>query len=171
MTRPDRPRRPRLQTILAALDVVDLIAGSRLRHAGAGVVMMATALVGCAVLAAALGLAGILIVVLGVSRGPSAWLGNAILWTGVIVGFGGAVIVMWKIIRRRPAWTALAGFDDLDGPHEADEADPAESAPPGPPPIPMTAERLLALDSRLSDRPPAADAARDESGDSSDTRP
>lgn len=160
MTRKDRSRGPRLSALLAAVEVVDFVKGSHLRRAGGAIVMMATALVGCAVLAVALGLAGIVIVVLGVSQGPFSWLGTAILWAGLVVGFGGAAIVMFKIIRRRPALTTIAGFGETDDPPGIDL--PAAPLPIVPPREQMTAERLRAIDARLSS-PPAPEPARDGS--------
>ena len=168
MTLADRSGGPRLRALLAAVEVVDFVLpNSHLRRTGAAIVMMATALLGCAVLAAVLGLTGVIIVVLGVSQGPFAWLGNAILWTGVIVGFGGAALVMWRIIRRHPALTTLAGFSEPDDPPGTEM--PAIPSPIVPPRDRITAERMRALDSRLSARP-AADPAPDASGDGSETR-
>ena len=147
MTRSDRPGRSRLGPLLAALDVVDLLAGSNLRHAGSVIVMMVVALIGFAVLFAVLGLTSVILVVFGLTSGPFAWLGSAILLTGVIGGFSAATIVMWKIIRRRPAMTVVAGFGEPD---DVPDDGPAVTPSPVMPPAPMTADRMRALDSRLA---------------------
>jgi hypothetical protein len=160
MTRKDRSRRPRLETLLTAIEVFDSVAGSSFRQAGAVLAMMATALVGCAVLGAVLGVTGVVILVLGVSQGPYAWLGTGILWVGVVAGFGGAALVMLRIVRRQPAVSTLAGFAETTNP----ATDPL---PPTPSPIvrpetAMTAEHLLALDARLSQPPISPGATSDE---------
>ena len=153
MTRSDRPGRSRLGPLLAALDVVDLLAGSNLRHAGSVIVMIVVALIGFAVLFVVLGLTSVILVVFGLTSGPFAWLGSAILLTGVIGGFSAATIVMWKIIRRRPAMTVVAGFGEPD---DVPDDGPAVTPSPVMPPAPMTADRMRALDSRLA---PAAERA------------
>ena len=163
MTRKDRSRRPRLRTLLAVVDVVDVVAGSSFRQAGAVIAMMATAVVGCAVLGAVLGLTGVVILVLGVSQGPYAWLGTGILWVGVVVGFGGAALVMLRIVRRQPALTTLAGFAEPD-------RQPSDPGPRMPSPIvrpreTMSAEQLLALDARLSPTLASEPAAADDPAD------
>jgi hypothetical protein len=162
MTGNDR-RRSRVRALFGVLDVVDFVSGSRLRYAGGAVVMVAAALVGFAILLASLGLAAIVIVVLGLSQGPYAWLGTAVLWTGVIGGFAAAAIVMRKIVRRLPDLAVVTGF-----------AEPDDSAPragaPGPSPLiapreAITPERLRALDSRLSSpTQPGQPAVEDQPG-------
>jgi hypothetical protein len=157
MTRSDPSRRSRLRTLLGALDVVDLIAGVNLGHAGAVIVMMAVALVGFAFLFAVLGLTGVVLVVFGLTSGPFAWLGSAVLLAGVIVGFGGSAILMMRIIRRRSAWTLLAGF-------LAPDDGPLDAAPAGPAPVvalrePMTTERKRTLDARHAPPGPSIEPA------------
>lgn len=160
MTRKDRSRGPVgvvLELILGLLGPVIPV-----------LVMMAIALIGFAFLFAVLGLTGVALAVFGLTQGPFKWLGTAVLWTGVIVGFGGAAIVMWKIIRRRPALTRIAGFSEPDDP-------PGSELPGGASPIvpsrdQMTVERIRALDSRLS-ASSASEPPPDASGDGSETRP
>lgn len=156
MTR-NRPRIPRLRTLLAAVDVVDLIAGSNIRYAGSVIVMVAVALLGVAVLFAILGLTGVVLVVFGLTAGPYAWLGSAVLWAGVILGFGGAGILMFKIIRKRSELTVLAGFREPDA--QEDGALPAVTPAVFAPPALTTMERMRALDARLA---APASAARED---------
>lgn len=153
MTPKDRSRRPRLRTMLAALDIVDLVAGSNLRHAGSVIALLGTALVGCAVLGAVLALAGLVVVVLGVSRGPLAALGTAILSAGLVIGLAAAAIVMHRIIRRLPALTTIAGFREPDdSPDDEVRAEPSRFVEPG---RASSGDRLRALDARLTPPPTA----------------
>jgi hypothetical protein len=157
MTGRDRPRSSRLRTLLAALDVVDLIAGVDLRHAGAVVVMLAVALVGVAFLFAVLALTGVVLVVFGLTTGPFAWLGSAVLMAGVIVGFGGAAILMFRIIRRRSALTVLAGFREPDD--RAVDGPPSWPSPIVAPRGLVTTERMRAIDARHAAPAPSIDPA------------
>jgi hypothetical protein len=157
MTRSDRPPSSRLRTLLAAVDVVDLVAGVNLRHAGAVIVMMAVALVGVAFLFAVLALTGVVLVVFGLTTGPFAWLGSAVLLAGVIVGFGGSAILMFRIIRRRSALTVLTGFREPDD-GAVDDA-PARPSPVVAPRGLMTTERMRALDARHAAPGPSIEPA------------
>jgi len=171
MTRKDQSPGPASGTSRDSHGVVGVVFRSLLGLLGPVIpviVMMAIALIGFAVLFAVLGVTGVVLMVFGLTQGPFKWLGNAVLWTGVIVGFGGAGIVMWKIIRRRPALTTLAGFSEPDDPPGTEL--PASPSPIVPPRDPMTAERMRALDSRLS-APSAAEPVADASSDGSATRP
>jgi hypothetical protein len=158
MTRNDRARGSRLRTLLAALDVVDLIAGSELRHAGAVIAMMAVALIGVAFLFAVLAVTGVVLVVFGLTSGPFAWLGSAVLLAGVVVGFGGSALLMFRIIRRRSGLTVLAGFREPDGIADDDETGPA--SPIVAPRQRLTSERMRAIDGRHAAPGPPIEPAR-----------
>ena len=163
----DPARTRRLRRLLTAVEVVDLVAGSNFRHAGSVIVMMLTALVGCAVLAVGLGLAGVVIAVLGLSSSAFPWLATAVLWAGLLGGGAGAAIVMVKIVRRTPSVATLGGFPSVDDSDDALEDGTSAGPSPIVPQLPsLTPERIRALDARLSSTPVPGDPATDARVDS-----
>jgi hypothetical protein len=142
------PKEPSAREMLKALGtmlkVLDFFGGGTgVGVSGSCVGMMAVAVVGVVILFGVLAAVSLIVVALGLSEGPYAWLGAALMWSAFIGGLAAFGILVLRFTRRHRRIAAIAGF--------ANEPDDTRDGSPSPILVAITASRRGISLSRLRD--------------------
>jgi hypothetical protein len=130
-----------LETMLNVLDFFGV--GTGVGGSGTRLAMMAVALVGVVILFGVLAAVSLIVVALGLTEGPYAWLGAALMWAAFFGGLAAFGILVLRFTRRHRRIAAIAGFTN--------EPDDARDGSPSPILVAIAARRRDISASRLRD--------------------
>jgi hypothetical protein len=140
----DPSAREMLKALRSMLDVLDFFGvGTGVGGSGSGIAMMAVAVVGVVILFGVLAAVSLIVVALGLTEGPYAWLGSALMLVAFFGGLAAFGILVLRFTRRHRRIAAIAGLTN--------EPDDARDESPSPILVAIAARRHNISVSRLRD--------------------
>jgi hypothetical protein len=144
MASKDPSAREMLKALRSMLTVLDFLGvGTGVGGSGSGIAMMAVALVGVVILFGVLAAVSLIVVALGLTEGPYAWLGSALMLAAFFGGLAAFGVLVLRFTRRHRRIAAIAGLTN--------EPDDARDESPSPILVAIAASRREISVSRLRD--------------------